>query len=485
MLLRPKVSPGERLRIALVWPRGFDPKYVMPLALGYLKSNLDNEKYDVRIFDNALRDYAASAPEFSAELGAFSPHILGVSTWSPTFSESLQIVRLAKQLDSEVITAVGGAHATSYSEKVLSHREFDYLFRGEADLSFAVFAEEIQKEVPNLGKVHGLTYRDPKAGGLVRNDMERTDDLDQIKLPDYDAMNLDGYHAAGYRWNTPIQENAPIWVTRGCPYRCTFCSAPELNGKPVRKHSVEYMVKWVKYLYDEKSIRWFNIIDDNFTFDKRYAKAFCVAMIGLNLKNLGFGTPNGVRMTKGDPELWALMKKAGWHTLIVAPESGSEHTLRLMNKDLKLDIVPRVVTEIRAAGLKVQAFFILGYPGERPEDIEKTADLIKKCQFNFVFMNNFQPLPGTPIYDELVAQGEIEDGLMPINYSDGMRAYTPPELKDFNFSKFILKTYLLMALRNPANIPYMIKLFDPAMVVKKVFRNSLSMLGLRRTQSLS
>ena len=65
------------------------------------------------------------------------------------------------------------------------------------------------------------------------------------------------------------------------------------------------------------------------------------------------------------------MKQAGWRTLIVAPESGSEHTLKIMQKDLKIEIVPRVVHEIREAGLKVQAFFILGYPGERKEDLEK------------------------------------------------------------------------------------------------------------------
>ena len=194
-------------------------------------------------------------------------------------------------------------------------------------------------------------------------------------------------------------------------------------------------------------------------------------MIELNLPKLGFGTPNGIRMNRGDAELWALMKKAGWKTLILAPESGSEFTLEIMKKDLDVTTIPGIVKEIRDAGLKTQAFFILGYPGERVEDIEKSFDLIKKCDFNFVFMNNFQPLPGTPVYDDMVKKGLIEDGLMPVNYSDGVRVYTSPELENFNFPKFILKVYIYLALRHPTNIPYMFTLFDPLMIVRKIFKN--------------
>ena len=65
--------------------------------------------------------------------------------------------------------------------------------------------------------------------------------------------------------------NAPIWITRGCPYRCGICSAPFQNGRPVRAHSIDYMVRWVKYLYDKINIEQLNIIDDNFTYHIKYA----------------------------------------------------------------------------------------------------------------------------------------------------------------------------------------------------------------------
>ncbi len=70
----------ERMEIALIWPKGFDPKYVMPLALGYLKSNTDAARYDVRIFDCALQGIGAESPELRQALVDFSPHVVGVST---------------------------------------------------------------------------------------------------------------------------------------------------------------------------------------------------------------------------------------------------------------------------------------------------------------------------------------------------------------------------------------------------------------------
>lgn len=458
-----------KLRVALVWPKGFDVRYVMPLSLGYLKSNCESDEVEIRIINNALDDRLATSPEFAELLRDFAPDVVGSSCWAPTYHEALRVLSIAKELNPKVVTVIGGAQASSYAKQVLALPQVDYVFRGEADLSFRVFLDELRSTEPDFSKVLGLAY--VKAGEPVYNDMEREPNIDVIRIPDYDAMNLSGYHAKGYRWNTPVKNNAPIWVTRGCPYRCTFCAAPSLNGKAIRKHSISYILDWVDRLYRERGVRWFNIVDDNFTFDKDYAKEFCRAIIAKGYKDIGFGTPNGIRMQKGDPELWQLMRQAGWQTLIVAPESGSARTLEIMKKDLDLSIVPRVVKEIRAAGLRVQAFFILGYPGETMADIEESSKLIARCRFNFVFLNNFQPLPGTPIYDTLVEQGEIPDGLMPSNYSDGSRPYTPPALRDFNFPKFVLKTYLRMALREPLNLPYMISLFSVGMIAKKLFSN--------------
>jgi hypothetical protein len=170
------------------------------------------------------------------------------------------------------------------------------------------------------------------------------------------------------------------------------------------------------------------------------------------------------------------MKQAGWKSLIIAPESGSQRVLKLMKKHLDLSLVPPAVKDIKKAGLTVQGLFLIGYPGETLEDVKKTSEFIKKCRFNFIFLNVFQPLPGTPVYQELVAKGEIQDGLLPNNYSEGTRSYVTKDLVGFNFPFFVLKTYVLLALRDPLNIPNLFSFFDKKFLAKKLFANFSGML---------
>lgn len=462
------------MKIALIWPKGFDTNYVLPLALGYLKSNLDQNKHEVKIIDCSLRKLDSDSPILRQEIIDYNPDVAGISCWATTYYEAVKILGVVKSINKDIITVIGGVHATTYPDRTMEHPEIDFLFRGEAELSFPVFMDKLANENPKNENVLGLTYR--SNGSLIKNPPERRDDIDEITWPDYDAIDLEGYIKSGYRLHTTIKRNAPIWVTRGCPYRCTFCTAPLQNGKKVRTHSVDYMVRLVKHLYFEKNIRQINIIDDNFTFHTEYAKDFCRAIIGLNLEDLRFNTPNGIRVQRTDKELLNLMREAGWKSLIIAPESGSKAILEKMQKDLDPDIVPDKVREIREAGLKCSGFFIIGYPDETIEDIEATVHLIKKCRFNFFFLNNFQPLPGTPLYDQLVKRGEIKDGLMPKNFSDGVRAYTPEALKNVNFPKLVLMLYLNLAFREPLNIPYMITQVNPRMIINKVWVNFKQMM---------
>jgi radical SAM superfamily enzyme YgiQ (UPF0313 family) len=311
-----------------------------------------------------------------------------------------------------------------------------------------------------------------KSGGLQENEIDQRDSIDDINFPDYNFIDLDSYIEKGYRLASPKDKRpAPVWVTRGCPYRCQFCSAPELNGKKVRTHSVEYMINWVKYLYYQKNVRWINILDDNFTFHVKYAKSFCRAIIELNLKGLGFGTPNGIRMERGDPELWSLLKQAGWKYVVIAPESGSEQTLSIMQKDLDLEPLPQIVRDIRKSGLKVHAFFIVGYPGESVGDIEQTASVIRKSKLNWVGIHAFQPLPGTPIFDTLVKEGKIAENFLPKNFLNGEMAYHYKELGDFNLARFTLRVYFRLILSDPLNVPYIFTCFSPRFLFRKLAIN--------------
>lgn len=471
----------EKTKIVLVYPRGGNIKQGIPLAFAYLKSNTDDSKYDIKIIDCTLDDIAPTSSDFADRIKQINPEVVGVYSWSYNFPEALMVLKTVKQINPSITTIFGGPHATVFAEKVIKNKEIDFVFRGEAELSFLAFLDEIKKTNPDFSKVKGLVYRDEK-GEAILNEIARIENPDDVKIPDYSAINLERYIEKGYSYQNSKERSAPIWATRGCPYRCAFCSVPSVSGRKIRRHSIEYMIQWLKFLYTEYDIRGFVIIDDNFTFDIEYAKAFCKEVIKLGYKDIEFNCPNGIRMQRGNYELWSLMRQAGWRRLVVAPESGSERVLQTLRKDLNLKKVPDIVKDIKRAGLEAHGFFMIGCPGETREDLKETESFIRKCKFDAISIANFQPMPGTPIYDELVAKKEITSDTLPTLFADiRHRSYVPPALKDFDFAKFADRLeFIVESVDNPMKLlAESIKLggklpariwHDPLLVFKIFFR---------------
>ena len=149
-----------------------------------------------------------------------------------------------------------------------------------------------------------------------------------------------------------------------------------------------------------------------------------------------------------------------------------------MKKNTNVEDIPKIVNMVRAAGLKVRAFFMVGYPGETLEDLKDTVKLIRKCMLDSIIVGRFVPLPGTPIYDELVELGEIpEDYIPPQTFSmftpfqerTRHKIYNPPGFERFNLFWFLLKEHIFLAFRNPRAILYFIKYYGVMNVMKKMF----------------
>ncbi len=452
------------MKAALIWPFGNDITYSLPLGIGFLIANTTNPEHELRVFDGTLSGANASSPELAEFLKSFKPDVVGVSCWSKTYKEALRILRVAKALNPDVVTVMGGIHPTSYPGKSIDNPQVDYLLVGEAESTFPLFLDRLAAK-ETVSDIPGLVFQD--GDGIIQNPVQRLKDLDQIRLPDYEAINLKGYLRKGYRYYSKSKLNAPVWLSRGCPYRCKFCTAPIINGKLIRRHSTKFAVEWIKLLYHKYGIRHINIIDDNFTFDRGYTEDFCHTLIKENLKGLTVATANGIRAKRTGFETLKLMKKAGWYEVTVAPESGSRRVLKLMQKDQDPDMWPGKVAEIRKAGLAVHAAIMVGYPGETIEDIKETEKLIHKCDFDTFGIQYFQPLPGTPIYDDLVKQGEIEDVLLP-NTTTEKRTYVTPALKNFNFARFAFGMYLLNFLRRPMGTIKLFMLYPRILVIRRI-----------------
>jgi radical SAM superfamily enzyme YgiQ (UPF0313 family) len=418
----------KKRKVMLIWPwkdvKG-QALELFPIGLGYLIGNIDRERFDVRILDCVLNDIAPGSVAFAKELKQFNPDIVGISWWSNVTVVVEDTIRVIRQVLPDAILMAGGPHLTGCGDSVVAGRCVDFAFSGEAELGCARLLEAIQDAdgfppAGVLAAIPGLIYRD--GDSVRRNATNFVQDLDAVHGIDYESLNLRDYHARGYYYGAKLQKKseltAPIMTARGCPFHCTFCMAPQIDGRGIRRHSLEQVIGTIKTLYNDFGVRYVAIIDDNFTINKKWAMKVCNAIADLNYPDLAMGTPNGIPLAGMDLELAQAMKRAGWREVMIAPESGSKKTLQAMQKPVNIDAIPDFIRMFHEVGLLVTAFFIIGYPDETLEDIALTRKFIFENDFDFVGISFYQPLPGTDIYNRLVVENIIPKGFIPGHYQE-------------------------------------------------------------------
>ncbi len=413
-----------KFKVLLIWPynqHALDILELYPLGLGYIYANIDKDRYEVSVMDCTIDATSPDSERFAADLRQLKPDLVGISFWSSNTDAVRTTVDAVRRECPGATVVFGGPHATTYGEYEVRNNNVDYVIAAEGERSFPMLLDAISGGGEDLSSIPGLVFKDKK-GEICSSPVDFEDDLDLLGDIDYEAMRLKDYHRAGYVYSGPAvvhhgRLTALMLATRGCAFRCKFCSATLLSGKKLRVHSPAYIVRTIKNLYDNFGVKVATLGDDNFTLNTGYAIELCEAIIELGLDDLVMTAPNGIRMSGLTQELLDKMVEAGFEEVTVAPESGSPKTLERMQKDVRLELVAGAVDMCHAAGLKVKANFIIGYPGETEADLKMTEDLIMNNDFDQIGLCFFQPLPGTPIFNELLAAAEIDESFIPGRYN--------------------------------------------------------------------
>lgn len=373
-----------------------------PLGLAYLASCL-RTKHSVKILD--LPRIGRSLNIFERTLNNDRPDIIGFQCYSVEISDTKILVKIAKQTLPQSIIILGGPHPTLCPEETVAilGDNVDFIIRGEAERSFPILLDNLRNKT-KFGDIPGLVYKEN--GQLKINSPELISDLDSLPLPAWDLVKPQEYPPAqhGAFFNQfPI---APIITTRGCPFSCVFCSAPLLSGKSIRKRSPKKVMKEVELLYNKFGIREIHIVDDNFTLDKNHAVSVLEKIADSKLP-ISLAFPNGIRLNTIDEELLDLMKKSGVYLISVGIESGSDETLKRMNKRLNMKIIREKAELIKSKEIDLAAFFIIGFPDEAVHDIKKTIQISLDLPLLRANYFTFLPLPMTPIYEQLKKRREL------------------------------------------------------------------------------
>ena len=411
------------MRVLLVKPDNLSDHIQPSLGLGYLAQQIRRD-HDVDVFDCIK---AQTTPEQLGKIVEVTrPDLVGVQCYTFDIPNVKRILRAVRAVSPEIRTVVGGSHMSIDSIGAMTDfgPDLDFGFGGEGEQSFPQFLHALDRGRTTLEDVPGVVWRHGEK--TIANPQVLVSDLDSIGMPALDLLRPDTYPDApqgAFYEQFPI---CPIITTRGCPYSCTFCSAPILSGKKLRHHSIAYIRELILRLYHRYGVRELHIVDDNFTMDIGYAKKVMRMIIDLDL-GLSIAMPNGIRMDWLDDELLELMKAAGVYVVSVAVESGNDGILKRMKKATTVAKTRSNIARIRRHGLDVAAFFIVGFPGETRETIKDTIRLSRELDLLRANFFTYVPLPGTRSYNEIVEAGEIEK-IDWDNYLFMTAAYTPKDI---------------------------------------------------------
>ncbi len=326
-------------------------------------------------FEVAIHDEYLSPIDFDAPCD-----LVALSAKTSCVARAYEVAREFRRRGRKVV--LGGIHASLRPEEAMEH--VDCVVTGEA--------EEIWPRV--LG--------DLERGTLARRyDAPGLPDLAKVPPPRWEAID-----ARRFLFHQ-------IQTTRGCPFRCRFCSVPDISGSTFRFKPAERVAAEVRALPRGgkllERMKALYVVDDNFISRTRYTKELLEALVPLRRSGeLGDWSAETTFNVAVDDELLALFQEAGCTTLIIGFESISEATLAAMRKDMNFCISYQDgVEKIHRHGMSIVGNFIVGFDTDMLSVFRDTRDFIFENNILYPFFSILTPMPGTQLHEEYKAAGRL------------------------------------------------------------------------------
>ncbi|MCB9480161.1 MAG: B12-binding domain-containing radical SAM protein [Deltaproteobacteria bacterium] len=384
---------------------------IYPLGLGYLASSMERAGFSPFIADVGNRGYKRQ--DVFERVRANKPAVVGITCFSRDFARTRQFVEeLDRHLPKDVPVVLGGPHPSALPELTLEQiPRADYLIVGEGEEALPLLTRihHGMDDTP-LDRVPGLVWKDN--GRMRRNEIAWPQDLDSLAPVDWDLCDPRDYHGEYIAHGSKRSPAAILVTSRGCPYQCQFCSVHIVNGHRVRRHSVDYVMREFEILHKKYGFREVRVLDDNFTTQKSYVLEFCEELHRHQVRDgwdITLSLPIGVHLQTLDEEILDALKSVGVYELTVGVESGSARIQKAMKKNITPELVREKVQLIKDKGFATIGLFILGYPGETKEEMERTVRVSMDVPFDQAHFHTFIPFPGTPITMQLQAEGKLQE----------------------------------------------------------------------------
>ena len=422
------------MKILLIYPPwlrlfGLSSRY-FPLNLGYLAAELRKRGHDPIIYqadfdienmnesfvdaENIMTSNHRQYVEILQDLDhtiwgkiretieAVQPEVVGITNMTATYGSAINVATCVKRIDKDIKVILGGVHPTILPEETIREPDVDLVVKGEAEKTFVEVIKGIEKkDLSSIGSQYGN-------GKYVINPMPNSAITD-INLLEFPARNL-LLNLADF----PPNGFGTLMGSRGCPFKCIFCSSHKMWGRKVRFRTGSNIVEEIVAVNETFGTEYFHFEDDTFTLRKDLVMEFCRILKEKSMK-VTWSCPTRVDFITS--ELVKEMKSAGCSSISLGIESGSEDTLKRIGKNVTLDQVRRGVKIIKDEGIRIMGYFVFGFPWETKEHFEVTLDFIEELDLDVVQYNFAVPLPGTELYRLVEREGMLPPHETPLDWS--------------------------------------------------------------------
>ncbi len=426
----------------------------LPLGLLYIGAVLEKEEHNVEVLNSFMTDSVFSKNGDATEVGMpygrikeeicrRKPDIVGITNpFTSQVDHAMRVATAVKKVDPNILTVVGGPHASVVPVDFLNEAvNVDIAVIGEGEYAMLDIADYAQGQ-KDLEEIQGIAYR--KEGKVILNSPRPPiENLDELPFPAYHLVDMEQYlnpKKIDYR---SFKERAiPMVTSRGCPFNCHFCAVHLHMGKKFRAHSVAYVINHIEYVVNKYKIKNIFFEDDNMTLDAKRFEGIVDTIIEKGIK-INWELPNGVRADTLNFALLTKMKKSGCRSVFFGVESGDQYILdNLIDKSLRLKDVVNVAKMCKSIGLKTGGFYVIGFPGEKKENMMKTVEFALSLKREYdVGMHLFVATPnyGTKVYDVCKKNGYIQQDLTPRAFAEVRQPRGVPLIKTENFTPLEVK----------------------------------------------
>lgn len=328
-----------------------------------------------------------------------SPDLIGMSMTTRQWLRGRDLANALRAAGGPPVLA-GGLHATFSPEEVLTNPGFDAVCLGEGEVPFAAVLEHLEDGGTLVdAAIQNIWVKGGRHPGLGP------------PVPEIDTIPFMARDMLDERYGV-----VHMTTQRGCPFPCTYCAARMYDqlydgiGKYGRRRSIESVVTELEQIREQDQLSYVIFLDDTFTINHPWVYEFCEVFP----KRVGVGFSIHARAETVKPKMIQDLAATGCKHIVYGVESGSERVRReIMKRPVTNDRLVEIFDATKDAGIMVTCNYMMGVPGETPDDLQATIDLHHRLQpFDFGYFV-FYPFPGTPLFQTCRQQG-----LLPDNWQD-------------------------------------------------------------------